>query len=320
MGLAGLLLVGGAAFGAQALGSTLSRALGDVGDAQRGWLWVAAGYFAVSLAFAGGAWRTTLRLCGGRIGMRDSCARYGVGCLVSSLLPGGLGGATRLALYSRALDGEDKVWRAGGSAALVSVSKTIGIGILVAYAAASGAVPRWPLAVIGGVAVLTALACIFAKGHALRGHVDHVLDAFRALAATPWRALEVLGWGLGATATRVAAATAIAAAFGVHAPLSAALIIVPALAVAALAPITPANVGLASGAVMVALSARGVDGTTALAAGIALNGVETAVGLAMGVFGLTFLAWQDARQRAMLALGGSGAAAVMCAVGATFLL
>jgi hypothetical protein len=152
----------------------------------------------------------------------------------------------------------------------------------------------------------------------VRGHAAHILDAFRALAFR--HALQLGGWAFSAMALRVAAATAVAAAFGVSSPLSAALIIVPALAVASMLPITPANVGLASGAVMVALSSRGIDATTALAAGIALNGVETAVGLAVGLFGMTHLAWQDARQRTMLALGGSGAIAFTCAVGATIWL
>lgn len=315
---AGFLAVGGAVFGAQALGSTFSRALDDVGHASRGWLWVAALSFGLAIACLGGTWRASLRLCGGRIGLTDSFARYGVGCLVGSLLPGGLGGATRVALYSRTLEGEDRVWRVGGSAVIVSVARTTGVGLLFAYAAFTGAVPGWPLLIVGSAGAVTIGACLYARRHTVRGHASHVLDAFRALAARD--ALQLAGWAFSAMALRVAAATAVAAAFGVHAPLSAALIIVPALAIASMLPITPANVGLSSGAVMVALSSRGVDGTTALAAGIALNGVETAVGLSAGLIGMTVLAWQDARLKTMLALGASGATAFVCAVGATIWL
>jgi len=320
LGGLGLLAVGGAAFGGQALSSTLSRAIDDVGEASRAWLWLAALCFATSLACLAGAWRSALRLCDGHIGFRDAYARYGVGCLVGSLLPGGLGGATRVALYARTLEGEDRAWRVGGSAVLVSVAKTTGVGLLVAYAAMSGAVPRWPLAIVLGLGVATAAACFYAKRHAARGHIGHALDAYRALAAAPRRALELGAWALGTTAARVGAATAIVAAFGVHHPISAALIIIPALAVASCMPLTPANVGLASGAVMVALHSRGVDGTTALAAGIALNGVETVVGITIGVLGLTHLAWQDARRRTVFALTGSTGLALFCALGATFWL
>jgi uncharacterized membrane protein YbhN (UPF0104 family) len=320
MAIAGLAAVGGAAFGAQALGSTLSRALDDVGQANRQWLWVAACCFCLAVFCLGGAWRASLRLCGGQLSLADSFARYGTGCLVSSLLPGGLGGATRVALYSRTLDGEDRVWRVGGSAVLVSVARTSWVGVLFAYAAASGAVPRWPVAIAAVAAAVTIGVCFWARGHALRGHVAHLLDAFSTLGSAPRHALRLSGWAFSCMALRVCAATAVVAAFGVGSPLEAALIIVPALAVASMAPITPANVGLASGAVMVALHSKGVDGSTALAAGIALNGVETAVGLAIGVYGLTYLAWQDARKRAVLALAGSGAAAVVCAVGATLWL
>jgi uncharacterized membrane protein YbhN (UPF0104 family) len=319
-GFLGLLAVAAAVFGAQALGSTLSRAMDDLGGASRGWLWIAAGCFALAVFCLAGAWRAALRLCDGEIGFGDSYARYGVGCLVSSLFPGGLGGATRLALYSRTLPGEDRVWRATGTAVLVSVAKTTGVGLLFVYAAATGAVPLWSVGIVAGVAAATAAVCVFARGHRFRGHAAHVLDAFRTLGTSPRHGIALLGFALLNTVARVGAAAAIAAAFGVGSPLAAALIIIPALAVASAIPLTPGNVGLASGAVMVALHARGIDGSSALAAGIALNGVETAVGISLGVFGLTHLAWQDARKRTMLVLGSSGAAAVACAVGATFIL
>ena len=62
-------------------------------------------------------------------------------------------------------------------------------------------------------------------------------------------------------ALRVLAATAIAAAFGVDQPLAAAVLIIPALDLAGILPLTPGNVGVASAAVAFALTAHGVART-----------------------------------------------------------
>jgi hypothetical protein len=47
--------------------------------------------------------------------------------------------------------------------------------------------------------------------------------------------------------------------------------------------VTPAGIGVTSGAVALVLRARGVDVTTAVAAGLALNAVEAAAGLTLGI-------------------------------------
>jgi hypothetical protein len=98
---------------------------------------------------------------------------------------------------------------------------------------------------------------------------------------------------------------AVAAALGVAAPLSAALVIVPALGVAAFASLSPAGIGVTSGAVAIVLHERGVDVATALAAGIALSAVETAAALAAGIAGGLLLAFPTpaARRWTLLLVG-----------------
>ena len=66
--------------------------------------------------------------------------------------------------------------------------------------------------------------------------------------------------------------------------------IVPAIELAKLLPITPGNVGLTSAAVAIALHAHGVPLEAAVAAGITLHAVETVVGLAFGAAGTLSLA------------------------------
>ena len=89
---------------------------------------------------------------------------------------------------------------------------------------------------------------------------------------------------------KVAAAAAVGLAFGIDNPLKAALIIVPAVELAAILPLTPGNVGLASAAVALALGSQGVDSQTALSAGIAFGGVELLTGMAIGAAGALALA------------------------------
>ena len=89
---------------------------------------------------------------------------------------------------------------------------------------------------------------------------------------------------------KVAAATAVVAAMGIDNPLRAALVLVPAVELAAILPITPGNVGLASAAVALALGSQGVESGTALSTGIAFGAVELLTGMAIGAAGALSLA------------------------------
>ena len=108
------------------------------------------------------------------------------------------------------------------------------------------------------------------------------LDVFRVLGRCPKAAAQIAGWVGLSMALRVAAAAGIAAAFGVDRPLAAAVLIIPALDLAGILPLTPGNVGVSSAAVAFALSAHGVGSHVAVSAGIALGAVETLTTLALG--------------------------------------
>jgi hypothetical protein len=84
---------------------------------------------------------------------------------------------------------------------------------------------------------------------------------------------------------------AVAAALDVPHPVLAALVILPALDVAAAFPLTPGSIGIGSGAVAVALSGRGIGMTQALGVGFAIQALETFVSIAAGASGALYLAW-----------------------------
>jgi uncharacterized membrane protein YbhN (UPF0104 family) len=281
------------------------------------WLWAAGGCFAASLFCSAAAWRSALGVCGARIGPLDATARYSVGSLVNSLLPGHAGGATRLALFSRSMASGGRVWRTSGIAASIAAARAIVLVVLVSAASASGALPLWPVFILAGIAAGGAIAAIAARGHPGTGRKSQLLEAFGAFGRSPRRAARLLGWVAGSMAARLGAVAAIATALGVHTPLAAALVIVPALALAGTIQFVPANLGVTTGVVALALHSRGVAVPSALASGLALQTLETAASVAVGLTGAAFLAFPSPTgRRWTFAVTGAGACVLSAAFGA----
>jgi hypothetical protein len=179
----------------------------------------------------------------------DAVARYGVGSLVNSLLPAHAGDAVRVALFAQAAP-DKRLCTAGKALVGVGAARLLITGVLLV-----GTQFRYALLALLVVPLLGPVA----------------------------------RWVAAATAGRLLAATAVAAALGVPSPLFAALLILPAIDLAGLLPLTPGNIGLKSGAIALALQAQGVDATTALSTGIAFHAVETMVGLAFGSTSVLYL-------------------------------
>jgi hypothetical protein len=112
----------------------------------------------------------------------------------------------------------------------------------------------------------------------------------RKLGQHPAAAVRLAGWIGLSVAGRFAVATAVAAAVGIQKPVVAAVLILPALDVSGLIPLTPGNIGIASAAIAVAFRAHGVSFSHGLAAGITLQALETAVGLSIDVVRVLWLA------------------------------
>jgi uncharacterized membrane protein YbhN (UPF0104 family) len=298
----------------------VSDALAALGEASKVWLLWASVAFAVALFCAGCAWRAALRLCGAELSRVDAAARYGAGSLVNTLTPARLGDVVRIALFSRALPGRGCVWTTGGAFATVGAARALALGVLLVAAFSSGALPWWPLLLVGAVVTAAVVASVLARGSRPAGRVAHFLDAFRELGRRPSASAPILAWIGLATAARVAGAAASAEALGVDRPLHAALLIVPALDFSGLFPVTPGNFGLTSGAIAIALQAGGLDLTTALSVGIALHAMESVAGVGFGLAGTLYLAvgsLEGGRLWALRIAGAVGAVAVAAAFGAS---
>ena len=234
---------------------------------------------------------------------------------MNSLLPGHLGGATRVVLFSRSLTGDDRVWVASGVPAAVGAARALLLSALVLVAAGSGVLPAWTALVLAGAGCAAAALCAWGRRRQPgAGRPSRLLDVFRALGSSPGGAVRLFAWLAGSIVARLVAIAAVAAAVGVAAPVSAALVIVPALAVTAFASLSPAGIGVTSGAVAIVLHQRGVDATHALAAGIAVNAVETAAALAAGIAGGLFLAFPGPSARRLTALSLGATAFLAAAV------
>jgi uncharacterized membrane protein YbhN (UPF0104 family) len=318
-GIALLMALGAAAFLSPVLGTKLEAAFSGLPEAHPLVLTGGCALFVVSLLCSAGAWRATIRVCSGEIGRGRAAACYGAGSLVNSLLPARIGDGVRVALFSRALPGEGGVWTAGGIFAAIGVARTFVLFGLVVVAAAAGAFPVLPLAALGGLLATGIAVVVLARRTQARSRASHVLDAFRALGCSPRTCVALACWVVGSLATRVAAVAVTANALNVRSPLLAGLVIVPALELASLLPLTPGNLGITSGAVAVALNATGTDLTHALSVGIGLHAVEMAAGLSFGVTSVVVLgATRSARARriglAALAAASVGVGAVVAGI------
>jgi uncharacterized membrane protein YbhN (UPF0104 family) len=287
------------------LGHRLENAVADLDEANPSLLWAAAGALLVMTFSSALAWRTVLRACGSPLSARDAAGRYGVGTGVNALAPAHLGSAVRIVLFGRVVEGG--AWTVGGAGAAVGAIRTVCMGALIAAAAARGIVPWWPVLAGAGLAAVIGVAAVVLRNSRAPTRVHHALAAARALSACPRDVLVTAAWSLVGVAAKVAAAALVLSAFDIDRAVPLAVVLVPAVELAAVLPVTPGNVGVASAAAAFGLQAQGVAADTALAAGIAFGAVELLSAVAVGAF-------------SVLALGGarmSGLARVATAAGAT---
>ena len=232
------------------------------------------------------------------IGRLETGARYGVGSLVNSLLPGHFGGAVRIALFSRALPGRKRLWVAGGIPAAVGILRTALLGLLVVAEIAGGLLPAWMAIPVSGAGCAFIVTCLWARRtRPSDSGPSQLLEVFRSLGRSPRATACLLGWLFCSLGAQLAAVGAVTEALDVRAPVAAAFIIVPALAATSFVALLPAGIGVTSGAVAIILHQRGVDTTTALAVGVALDAVETAVGLIVGIASASLLAFPSSSAR-----------------------
>ncbi|HST18022.1 MAG TPA: lysylphosphatidylglycerol synthase transmembrane domain-containing protein [Gaiellaceae bacterium] len=291
----------------------LSPAVTALRAADPNWLGLAALGFGAAFACTVGAWTAAFRAAGGRICPRQAAARLGIGSLVNTFAPARLGDAVKVALCSRAIDAPGRLWTAGGVYAALSAARCLALASLVVVAAATGALPWWPVLVLCGFVALLVLVGAL-SGRLREKHLAQFVAGLAMLERSPRALATVLGWTFGMAFARLGATVAVAAALGIPHPILAALVILPALDVASAFPITPGGVGIGSGAVALALAGRGIGMPDALATGIAIQALESALAVAVGSFGILYLAQGRPAYRWTLRFATAGASVALVAV------
>jgi uncharacterized membrane protein YbhN (UPF0104 family) len=308
----GGLVVGGIALGATRIGrGTFDGAVASLSHAQPRWLVVAAIAFGLGLLASAAAWQTGLRACGGEACFKQVSARYAIGSLVNSLAPAHLGGAVRVGLLSRTLPGEDRLWRTGGVGASVAAARTLVLALLVVVAGTVGRVPLWPAPLLILAVLCVVLVCVRTSGRAA-GRLGSLLQIFRKVGQSPRAGGVIFGWIAFAAIARVCGAVAIALALGVSHPVWVAVVLLAAMALSGLLPLTPGNFGAGAGAATLALHGTGMGLGSALALGVAFQAVETFSGMTLGLAGAAVLAAPGTKTRRW-SMAGAGVAAVVVA-------
>jgi hypothetical protein len=135
--------------------------------------------------------------------------------------------------------------------------------------------------VIAG-AVLTVLAGVpFGCRHARGARLQRLLAGFSLVARSAPPVAAAFAVLSVATLMKLLSAAATAAALGIPHPVSATLVLVPALAFGRMLPF----LGVAAGTGAVAAAAQGVSAGSALSLAVAVAAVEGAAGIACGIAG-----------------------------------
>lgn len=226
---------------------------------------------------------------------------FGVGLFANAALPGRLGELARVATLRRHLPDAPR----GTSATLIGtviahrLFDIVPASILVVWVLATAEVPHWAVVAIliagaGALAIFT-VAWMGARRHhrpmvsegmgSARRLLVMVRGGFSVLKAPVPLAgavcLQCLGWLLQLLAVWVAMK-----AFGIDAPLHAAGLVLVLVNIATIVPLWPGNVGLVQAAVAVPLRSYGVPYATGFAYGLALQALEMACGVGLGLLAL----------------------------------
>jgi uncharacterized membrane protein YbhN (UPF0104 family) len=268
----------------------LAAALDSLTGASPAWLLAGGAAFLAGAVASAAAWHRGLVACGATLGRLEVTRRYAAGCLANSFAPANAGEVVRVALISRAMGTDGAVLTVIGVSAVVAAIRFSMVAVLFVVTAASSRPMLW--IAVAAVPVAGLVVCSFTgvRARLLSGRGRHVLDVVRGIAASPIAALEIAAWVATGVVAAILASACVAAGLGVPHPIAAALVIVPAIMLARLLPITPGNVGLTSAAVTLALHERGVPMDSAVATGIALHAVEMLVGIVFGAAGALSLA------------------------------
>ena len=268
------------------------------------WWWIVAaiGLNLLSVVTRSLAWRTVVgqALPEPHPPFRSIFSAFAVGLLANAVLPGRIGELARVAVLTRRQPrGHGHTATLVGTVVTHRLFDLFPALLLVGYVLLTAKIPRWAIASLVFVSAIGVLLFVFAVASArlhLRSSTD-IAGRFRRLLRMARQGLGVLnaplaavvavfwqclGWFLQLLAVYLAMR-----AFGIHAPLPAAGLVLLLMNVATIFPLWPGNIGLLQAAVALPLVSYGVAYARGFAYGLGLQVLEMSVGVGVG---LVFLA------------------------------
>ena len=236
---------------------------------------------------------------------------FSVGLLANAVLPGRIGELARVAVLRRHLPhGPGTTGTLVGTVFAHRLFDLFPALLLVAYVISTAKVPHWAvtsLVIVSAVGILLFTAAVVTARRRHRPALDGMGQLRRLLimarqglavlrspvAAVVAIMLQCVGWFFQLLAVYVAMR-----AFDIHAPLSAAALVLLLMNVATIFPLWPGNFGLLQAAVALPLVQYGVAYSTGFAFGIVLQVLEMSVGVGVGLIflareGLSFAMLRD---------------------------
>jgi uncharacterized membrane protein YbhN (UPF0104 family) len=279
-------------------GPDWSQLASDFDSVHWGWVGVALGLNLLSIAARALAWKTVIDQAvePPPPGYRAAFSAFSIGLFANAVLPGRIGEVARVAVLTRRAGKRKGVWATLlGTVFAHRVFDLFPVLGLIAFVLVTARLPQWAMAtvelfVVVGLALFV-LAFVIARQ---RGHSP--LDGLGPVR----RLIEMARQGLGVMHTPLAAVIAVAfqsiawalqllavytamRAFGIHAPLAAAGVVLLLMNVAILFPLWPGNVGLYQAAVAAPLLSYGVATAHGVAFGVGLQAIESSVGIGLGM-------------------------------------
>src|SRR5262249_45102599 len=126
--------------------NSLSSAWHELADGRRLPLVLAAGCAPLVPGLTAAAWRSVLASLGAPLDVRQAWWCYGAGSLATTFLPGRMGDALRIELFSRRLRHPRRRWLACGVAAAIGLAQSVVLGLVLALDSIAGALPLWAAA------------------------------------------------------------------------------------------------------------------------------------------------------------------------------
>jgi uncharacterized membrane protein YbhN (UPF0104 family) len=264
------------------------------------WILAAIGLNLLSALSRAQAWRTVVNhsLPGVAPPFARVFSAFGVGLLANAILPARTGELARVAVLTRRLPrGHGYTATLLGTVFTHRLFDVVPALLLVVYVLLTARIPHWALTSLGIAAAIGGILLVFAlvTSHLRKPVVDELsrlrrllamarlgLDVLRSpVAAAIAISFQCLGWFLQLLAVWIAMR-----AFEIDAPLPAAGLVLVLMNIATIVPLWPGNVGLVQAAVALPLRNYGVPYATGFAYGLALQAIEMACGIGLGLIAL----------------------------------